>query len=42
VDYEGYINKIEQILNNEGFKFIFFEDDDPSLFTDIQFKQLIM
>lgn len=41
VDYEGYINKIEQVINNEGFKFIFYQDDDPSIFTDNQFKQLL-
>jgi len=24
VNYEFYINKIEEIINNEGFKFIFY------------------
>lgn len=42
VDYEGYISKIETVINNEGFKFIFYEDDDPALFSDMQFKSLIM
>lgn len=41
MDFEGYIGKIEQIINNEDFKFVFYEDDDPSVFSDLQFKQLL-
>lgn len=29
VDFEGYIRKIEEIINNEGFKFMFFQEDNP-------------
>jgi hypothetical protein len=42
VNYEFYINKIEEIINNKDFKFMFYEDDDPALYNDNQFKQLIM
>jgi hypothetical protein len=42
VDFEAYIRRIEELINNEEFKFIFYEEDDPELFSDLQFKQLIM
>lgn len=42
VDFETYIRRIEELINNDEFKFIFYEEDDPELFNDLQFKQLIM
>jgi hypothetical protein len=42
VDFEVYIHKIEEIINNEAFKFMFYEDDDAEVFNDLQFKHLIM
>lgn len=42
VDFEGYIRRIEELINNEEFKFVFYEEDDPEIFSDLQFKQLIM
>ncbi len=41
-DYEQYINRIEEIINDENFSFVFDETEDPSVFNDLQFKQLIM
>lgn len=29
VDFEGYIRKIEELINNDEFKFMFYEEDDP-------------
>jgi len=37
-----YIHKIEELVNNEQFRFVFYEDDDPEIYNDLQFKQLIM
>jgi hypothetical protein len=42
VDYELFTRKIEEILNNKDFKFVFYEDDDSEIYNDIQFKRLIM
>lgn len=42
MDFEGYINKIETVINDQAFRFIFYEDDDPAIFSDLQFKHLIM
>jgi hypothetical protein len=41
-DYEQYIRKIEEIINDPNFSFVFDEAEDPSVFNDLQFKQLIM
>lgn len=40
-DYEQYLRRIEDIINDENFSFVFEEDEDPSIFNDLQFKQLI-
>ena len=42
VDFERYIQKIEELINNDEFKFVFYEEDDAEVFNDLQFKQLIM
>lgn len=42
VNYDVYISKIEDIINNPQFEFIFYPYDDQSIFNDIQAKSLIM
>jgi hypothetical protein len=41
-DYEQYIRKIEDIINDPNFAFVFEDGEDTSVFNDLQFKQLIM
>lgn len=42
MNYDLYIRKIEEIINNPDFEFIFYPNDDPSIFNDTQAKSLIM
>jgi hypothetical protein len=41
-DYEQYIRKIEDIINDPNFSFVFEDASDNTIFNDLQFKQLIM
>lgn len=42
VNYDLYIRKIQEIINNPEFNFLFYEHDDPNIFNDNQAKSLIM
>ena len=42
VNYNQYIGKVEEIINDENFRFMFYEEADPSFYDDLTFKQLIM
>lgn len=35
------MQKIEELINNPTFQFIFYQEDDPSVFNDNQAKRLI-
>jgi hypothetical protein len=38
---EALVQKIEELINNPTFQFIFYQEDDPSVFNDNQAKRLI-
>lgn len=38
---EELVQKIEELINNPTFQFIFYQEDDPSLFNDTQAKAFI-
>ena len=42
IDYELYINKIEELLTNQNFHFVFPEGKNSELYNDFQFKRLII
>jgi hypothetical protein len=39
---EELVQKIEELINNPTFQFIFYQEDDPSIFNDNQAKAFIM
>jgi len=42
IDYDYYIRKIEQMINDPNFTFLFPPTDDPAFLNDTQAKSLIM
>jgi hypothetical protein len=38
---ENYVQRLEELINNSTFQFIFYQDDDPSIYNDSNAKGLI-
>lgn len=38
---EALVQKIEELINNSTFRFIFYQEDDPTIYNDTQAKRLI-